>query len=162
MLRLLVSPKWIAWHVLTLGAMVACGFLSAWQWHRAGSAMGSALNIGYGVQWPVFAVFFGFMWWHFLRMELRELRSTSSAVASEEGAAPEIRSPGERVPENSSPTPGPVADVDTGAGRGAATDDRRSPFTPRPAGVEPSRLSDPQLRAYNDALAELAARDQEN
>ena len=55
-----------------------------------------------------------------------------------------------RAPSRSSrPEPSPVAD------------DRPSPFTPRPAGIEPSRLSDPQIRAYNDALAELAAKDQE-
>lgn len=155
MLRLLVSPKWIAWHVLTLGAMVACGFLSAWQWHRAGSAMGSALNVGYGVQWPIFAVFFGFMWWHFLRMELRGLRETSPAEAPARDESPNGRVPSPReavvAPENRSP----------GELVSEKADDRPSPFTPRPAGVEPSRLSDPQIRAYNDALAELAARDQE-
>lgn len=149
MVRLLVSPKWIAWHVLTLGAMVACGFLSAWQWHRAGSALGSALNIGYGVQWPIFALFFGFMWWHFLRMEVRQLREARAAEPAEvpaprPGPAAEPAAP-------QPPAPQPPAPVD----------DRPSPFTPRPAGVEPSRLSDPQIRAYNDALAELAARDQE-
>lgn len=146
MLRLLVSPKWIAWHVLTLGAMVTCGFLSAWQWHRAGEAMGSGLNIGYGIQWPIFAVFFGFMWWHFLRMELQDLRATATASpeqVAEPVAAQDVPAP---RPE---PEPTPVVD------------DRPSPFTPRPAGVGPSRLSDPQIRAYNDALAELAARDQE-
>ena len=49
------------WHLLTLGAMISCGFLAAWQWHRAGSAMGSALNVGYGLQWPAFALFFGML-----------------------------------------------------------------------------------------------------
>ena len=67
------SPRWVLWHVLTLGAMVACGFLSAWQWHRAGSAMGSALNVGYGLQWPVFAVFFAYIWWRMLRIEIAKL-----------------------------------------------------------------------------------------
>ncbi|TCK27420.1 hypothetical protein [Pseudonocardia endophytica] len=143
MLRLLVSPKWITWHVLTLGAMVSCGFLSAWQWHRAGEAMGSALNVGYGVQWPFFALFFGFMWWHFLRMEVRELRAA-------EASTPEVPVQRPEPEPASEPEPAPVV-----------VDDRPSPFTPRPAGVEPSRLSDPQIRAYNDALAELAARDQE-
>jgi DNA-binding transcriptional regulator of glucitol operon len=72
-LRLVLSPRWLAWHVLTLGAMVTCGFLSAWQWHRAGSAMGSAVNVGYGLQWPVFAVFFGYIWWRMLRIEIAKL-----------------------------------------------------------------------------------------
>lgn len=148
MLRLLVSPKWVAWHVLTLGAMVACGFLAAWQWHRAGEAMGSALNIGYGVQWPIFAVFFGFMWWHFLRMELRAVRESRASGDAATDPVPEAGSgPAELPTPRQAPAP--------------VVDDDPSPFTPRPAGVEPSRLSDPQIRAYNDALAELAARDQE-
>ncbi|WP_231974528.1 hypothetical protein [Pseudonocardia sp. HH130630-07] len=75
MIRLLLSRRWMVWHVLTLGAMVTCAWLAVWQWQRAGSAMGSALNIGYGLQWPVFAVFFGVMWWRFLRLEVRELRA---------------------------------------------------------------------------------------
>jgi DNA-binding transcriptional regulator of glucitol operon len=74
-LRLVLSPRWIMWHLLTLGAMVACGFLSAWQWHRAGSAMGSALNVGYGLQWPLFALFFGWIWWRMLRIELAKVRA---------------------------------------------------------------------------------------
>lgn len=85
MLRLALSPRWIVWHVLTLGAMVTCGLLAAWQWERAGSAMGSVLNIGYGVQWPIFAVFFGVMWWRFLRMEVLELRAIDASNAAAPG-----------------------------------------------------------------------------
>lgn len=77
-LRLVLSPRWIAWHLLTLGAMVTCGFLSAWQWGRAGTAMGSAINVGYGLQWPVFAVFFGWIWWRMLRIEIAELDGAAS------------------------------------------------------------------------------------
>ena len=83
MLRLVLSPRWLVWHVLTLGAMVTCGFLSAWQWHRAGSAMGSALNVGYGLQWPVFAVFFGWIWWRMLRIEIEKVRAAAPAPREE-------------------------------------------------------------------------------
>ena len=62
------------WHLLTIGAMLTCGWLAAWQWQRAGSALGSALNVGYGLQWPVFAIFFGVMWWRMLSMEIRRIR----------------------------------------------------------------------------------------
>ena len=70
MRQLVLSPRWILWHLLTLGAVATCVWLAAWQWQRAGSAMGSALNVGYGLQWPVFAVFFAVMWWRLLRMEM--------------------------------------------------------------------------------------------
>ncbi len=130
-LRLVFSPRWIMWHLLTLGAMVACGLLSAWQWGRAGSATGSLLNIGYGLQWPLFAVFFGVMWFRMLRLEVRRLA----------GEQPEIAAP-PPVPAPSEPE-GP------------------SPFTPRPEGVEPiTDETDPELAAYNRMLAALARQDQ--
>ena len=93
MLRLVLSPRWIAWHLLTLGGMVTCGFLSAWQWHRAGSAMGSALNVGYGLQWPVFAVFFGWIWWRMLRIEVARVRETASQTSGEIRSVPSEPSP---------------------------------------------------------------------
>jgi DNA-binding transcriptional regulator of glucitol operon len=135
--QLILSPRWILWHVLTLGAMATCGFLAVWQWQRAGSSMGSALNVGYGLQWPVFAVFFGYMWWRFLRMAIADLHAE----------------PGEVEPAG-------VADV-----RGAAAEpvrDEPSPFGPRPAGYRATRASDqddPEVAEYNRMLAALAARD---
>jgi hypothetical protein len=125
------------WHLLTIGAMVTCGFLSAWQWGRAGSAMGSALNVGYGLQWPLFAVFFAVMWWRFLRMELTKLHE-----------APEAPEAVEDEPE----APAAPAPADTGA----------TPFGPRPATWKAPPVTDeedPQLAAYNRMLAVLAARD---
>ena len=89
MLRLVLSPRWIAWHLLTLGAMVTCGFLAAWQWGRAGSAMGSAVNVGYGLQWPVFAVFFAYIWWRMLRIEIAKLPDAPAPAPAEPVAAAE-------------------------------------------------------------------------
>jgi len=104
--RLVLSPRWIAWHLLTLGAMVTCGFLSAWQWHRAGSAMGSALNVGYGLQWPVFAVFFGWIWWRMLRIEIAKL--PTSAEPEPQSAPPPV----DRAPSPFAYRPGRVGPVD--------------------------------------------------
>jgi DNA-binding transcriptional regulator of glucitol operon len=133
-LRLVFSPRWILWHVLTLGAMAACGFLSAWQWHRAGSAMGSALNVGYGLQWPLFALFFGAIWWRMLRMEIAKLR----AEQAERGVA-------------AAPRPAPASFP-------AAAEP--SPFVYRQRGVRPvNAADDPELAEYNRMLAALAAHD---
>jgi DNA-binding transcriptional regulator of glucitol operon len=139
-LRLVLSPRWILWHLLTLGAMVTCGWLAAWQWERAGSAMGSALNVGYGLQWPVFALFFGVMWWRFLRMELRQLHAEQEpAVAEPEGAPEAVEAP----------APDPVPE-------------EPSPFRRRPAAAPPVREDeDPELAAYNRMLAQLAARERD-
>jgi DNA-binding transcriptional regulator of glucitol operon len=100
-LRLVLSPRWIAWHLLTLGAMTTCGFLAAWQWRRAGSALGSALNVGYGLQWPAFAVFFAYIWWRMLRIEVDKVREAEAAEgprvearASADGPSPFVHRPG--------------------------------------------------------------------
>jgi DNA-binding transcriptional regulator of glucitol operon len=135
--RLILSPRWVVWHVLTLGAMVTCGWLAAWQWQRAGSAMGSALNVGYGLQWPLFAVFFGVMWWRMLRMEAAKLAE----------AAPPAEEAGHTV---AAALPAP---------RPATPPDAPSPFGPRPRDAAPPQVDDdPELVAYNQMLAQLAAR----
>jgi DNA-binding transcriptional regulator of glucitol operon len=153
--QLVFSPRWMLWHVLTLGAMATCGWLAAWQWHRAGSAMGSALNVGYGLQWPVFAVFFGVMWWRMLRMEAAKLEEGEADVSVEVTA----------------PVGGGIAPVVAGQARSAgprpaeprprAASDGPSPFGPRPASVLPrvAAEDDPELAEYNQMLAHLAARD---
>lgn len=164
-LRLLLSPKWLTWHVLTLGAMATCGFLAVWQWGRAGSAMGSAVNVGYGLQWPLFAVFFAYMWWRFLRMEIAALRKEPSEPPGGTAAGDDAAAPGTAQADTARATPATqsagtaaVPEVPAPGGGSGTGGERRSPFTPRPAGVEMPRHTDPQLRAYNDELARLTAR----
>src|ERR1700712_2644718 len=70
------------WHVLTIGAVITCGLLAAWQWGKAGTAMGSALNIGYGLQWPLFAVFFAVMWFRMLRLEVPAMNGEQPELAA--------------------------------------------------------------------------------
>lgn len=139
MRQLVLTPRWVLWHLLTLGAMAACGWLAAWQWQRAGSVMGSALNVGYGLQWPLFAVFFAAMWWRMLRMEAAGAKGGDGARPS---AAPE-----EPSPRAAEPRPAAAAGP--------------SPFGPRPVAAATPAVTgddDPELAAYNRMLAQLAAR----
>lgn len=147
MLRLILSPRWIMWHLLTLGAMATCGWLALWQWQRAGSALGSALNVGYGLQWPLFALFFAGMWWRLLRMEIKQVRSEVVADA-----------PAEKPVRAAEPAAAPAPEPEP---RPAPTGP--SPFGPRPATAHPAAVDENdregrELAAYNRMLAQLAAR----
>ena len=42
--------------VLAVSAAVVCLVIAWWQWSRYESASGSGLNLGYALQWPLFAV----------------------------------------------------------------------------------------------------------
>ena len=140
MRRLVLSPRWILWHLLTLCAVASCLWLAAWQWGRAGSAMGSALNVGYGLQWPLFAVFFAVMWYRFLRMEIRQLEPERPA----------------RRP--AAPRPAPVR-----APLHGPDPAEPSPFGPKPASARPAAIDeDSSLAAYNRMLAQLADRNPED
>jgi DNA-binding transcriptional regulator of glucitol operon len=124
-----LSPRWIGWGVVTLAAMVACILLGRWQLGRADES-GNLQNWAYAVQWPLFAIFFGLLWWRMLRMELR-------AATTDQ-------------PQHEQPQPAsePVP----------SAPDQHVPM-PRRAAVVRAEQDDPELAAYNRFLAELAARD---
>jgi hypothetical protein len=152
--------------VVTLGAMVTCGWLAAWQWQRAGSAMGSALNVGYGLQWPLFALFFGYMWWRMLRMEAAKLATESGPDAAPDADADADAAAGAVSPVPTGPgarTGHPTTGLRTAEPNRATAPDAPSPFGPRPRSMAPGDDDDdPELAAYNRMLAELAARHPED
>jgi hypothetical protein len=55
--RLLLSPKWLLGHVLVIVLAVAFCRLGWWQWDRYQQTHGRLQNLGYALQWPLFAVF---------------------------------------------------------------------------------------------------------
>lgn len=148
MRALVLSRRWIGWHLLTLAAVGTCGWLAVWQWQRAGSSMGSVLNVGYGLQWPLFAAFFAVMWWRMLRME-------AAALAADVGPADVAAGPEEGTgtgpSSGSAVAPPPAPPPDAGSPFG------RAPAAARPAPGHDDE-DDPELAAYNRMLAQLAAR----
>jgi DNA-binding transcriptional regulator of glucitol operon len=64
--RLLLTPKWLAWHAFALVSAYVMVRLGLWQWHRA-QATHSAQNMGYALQWPAFAIFALIVWWRVCR-----------------------------------------------------------------------------------------------
>jgi DNA-binding transcriptional regulator of glucitol operon len=74
--RLLLSPRWLAGHVLVAACFVGFLLLGWWQWERAHAADGGGQNLGYALQWPLFAAFVVFGWWRMLRLEAAKSAGT--------------------------------------------------------------------------------------
>ncbi|MEV4278048.1 hypothetical protein [Actinoplanes xinjiangensis] len=122
------TPAWIARHLLALVLAAGCLALGWWQYSRA--ADGNSISWGYMFQWPVFGGFVVFIWW-------REVQLARRGPAGEPVTTPE--------------PPAAPAPVTPGA-----------PVTlgrPVRVSVEPATgpAHDPELDAYNDYLAWLAA-----
>ncbi|MGH3872548.1 MAG: hypothetical protein ACRDSR_13750 [Pseudonocardiaceae bacterium] len=69
MWRFALSRRWWAGHLLVV---LCCGLfirLGRWQWDRAESATGGWSNLGYALQWPLFAAVLVAAWVRFLWLE---------------------------------------------------------------------------------------------
>ena len=69
---------------VSLIAVIGGALLAWWQWTRYTSATGTLQNLGYVLQWPLFGVFPGFMFWRIARTARRE-----RALAEPPSEAPE-------------------------------------------------------------------------
>ncbi len=90
-MRRVFTLKWLGFHVLAVVLVLVMLRLGWWQWDRAKSASGGLQNLGYAIQWPVFAGFVVFMWWKTVRDALR--RGTGPDDASHPRDHPEERQP---------------------------------------------------------------------
>lgn len=111
-------------------AALGCLALGWWQWQRFESASGTGQNLGYALQWPLFAGFAVFAYFRFVRLE------TESETDGDAQQAP-------ATPTRSAK---PVAPREIPAGL----------LPERPRAV---RDDDPVLAEYNSYLAELHAKD---
>ncbi|RMI32970.1 transcriptional regulator [Nocardia stercoris] len=55
--------------LLVIAAATTCLLLGWWQWGRFDSNSGTAQNLGYALQWPLFAGFVVYAFFRFLRLE---------------------------------------------------------------------------------------------
>lgn len=67
-MRRLLTPAWIARHLLMV--VLAGGFLALGWWQFGRAAGGNGLSWAYTFQWPLFAGFVVFMWVREIRLEL--------------------------------------------------------------------------------------------
>jgi hypothetical protein len=81
--RFVIAPRWLAWHLFTVVAVVGMLWLGDWQFHRAMG--GNALSWAYTFEWPVFAVF-GVVFW--AKTILDEGKPKQDAAAARAAAAP--------------------------------------------------------------------------
>ena len=122
------TPAWLARHLLALALTVGFLALGWWQFDRA--AGGNTLSWGYTFEWPIFAGFVVFLWFREMQVARRNPDGKQPAETSVEPPAPTGKLPGAPVTVGR-PVRVPV--------KAAATED------------------DPELDAYNDYLAWLAA-----
>ncbi|QBS43283.1 transcriptional regulator [Nocardia sp. CS682] len=54
---------------LVIVAALGCLALAWWQWQRFESTSGTGQNLGYALQWPLFAAFAVFAYFRFVRLE---------------------------------------------------------------------------------------------
>lgn len=124
--RFLVTPKWLAWHVIVAAAVYGMIVLGDWQLHRA--LGGNTLSWAYTFEWPFFAILAVLFWLKTIRDELHP--------PAADGAA------GQQVQLPAGARTGAVALDAGGQDPGGGAD---------PAATE----EDPELAAYNAYLARL-------
>jgi hypothetical protein len=72
-MRVLLRPRWLAWHAVAVLATAGMLYLGQWQLHRAEA--GNTLSWAYTFEWPLFAIFGLYFWARSLRDELRDARA---------------------------------------------------------------------------------------
>lgn len=129
--RFALAPKWVFGHLLVLAAAVAMVLLGRWQLDVSDSKHFSLQNFGYALQWWAFTLFVLGLWGRILRDAAR------SRAASAAGSGPD--------PRQAEPVPSPAEPVAY-----------RRYVMPQSSDPVP-QSGDPELAAYNDYLARLAA-----
>lgn len=139
--RFALGPGWILLHLFTVAAMITMIMLGRWQLHVSESKHFDIQNFGYTIQWWLFSAFVLLFWWRIIRDHARRREAPTGEVE-------------------------PAADADRGADRTAAAEPEPAPVEPvayrryvPPAAPPP--VDDPVHAAYNEYLAQLAARDAE-
>lgn len=114
-MKRLLTPAWIARHVLT--ALLVVGFLALGWWQISRAAAGNTLSWGYAVEWPIFAGFVVFLWFREARHTLRGGDRPDAPAAAEQFARPGAGPGGVRRPVRSArlvavpPDPGEDAEL---------------------------------------------------
>lgn len=164
--RRFLRPGWLVGHLLVVLAVLACLRLGWWQWERTREATGTAQNLGYALLWPCFGAAFIYMWVRFLQLE--RIRDRDDAQAMDDDLAEMLAGAAADAAPDGVPNPpaGSVAEAADPAEPTAAAAPREQRSAP-PSRAVPLSVAivgdddedDPELAAYNRALADLAEKD---
>ncbi len=170
----------MAGHLLVFAAVLTCLRLGWWQWERTQETSGTAQNFGYALLWPAFGAAFVYMWVRFLHLEvlkdeeddedtergLRALLDEGTSRLQETGqpdlpvASGEPRQLRDESAVNSDSDPDPHEPTATRSRKSRGDLQRPSlGITISVATVGEDDDEDPELTAYNQALAALAEED---
>jgi hypothetical protein len=83
-MRVLLRPRWLAWHAFAVLGTAGMLLLGDWQLHRAEA--GNPLSWAYTFEWPLFAIFGVYFWVKSLRDELRASRAADNPRNAGNGA----------------------------------------------------------------------------
>lgn len=82
--RILLTPRWLSWHLFAVVAVAGMMWLGDWQFRRA--MAGNTLSWAYTFEWPIFAVFGVVFWVKTIRDELHP--APAGGAAAQEVALP--------------------------------------------------------------------------
>ncbi|WP_067549071.1 transcriptional regulator [Nocardia crassostreae] len=130
--------------VFVVVASAACLALGYWQWTRFESGNGTAQNLGYALQWPLFAGFVVWAYLRFVRLEKDAARQSLPQPSGEPRPSDEPRAVESRLARLT---------------RAKAAAPREIPDGILPERPKAARDEDPELAEYNRYLADLHAHD---
>ncbi len=152
----------IVFVAVAAGVCLALGY---WQWDRYESASGTGQNLGYALQWPLFAAFCVYGYRRFVRLEDQQAEiAEQDDAARPDGDGPEAHGTAAPVhrPEVPDAGPGRLQRLLGRTGAPAVTEIPEGLLpqraAPAPAPAPRDSAEDRTLSDYNDYLAQLDER----
>jgi DNA-binding transcriptional regulator of glucitol operon len=152
----LFTSRTLAIVAVSLFALIGCCLLAWWQWTRFESASGTLQNLGYVLQWPLFGLFPGFMFYRIHQAGQAEKAKAAVNAADGEVTAPKPRA---EQPERPQPAEKPHEVDKPQAQKSGDWPDELTYVQNR--AVDHSD-EDPVLAQYNSYLAALSAQEHHN
>ncbi|HEX5189009.1 MAG TPA: hypothetical protein VFW16_05690 [Streptosporangiaceae bacterium] len=137
--RILLTPRWLGWHLFAVVAVVGMCWLGDWQFRRA--MAGNTLSWAYTFEWPIFAIF-GVVFW------VKTIRDELHPSAGDGGRATDVT-----LPAGAGTAAGAGAGVSTVAAEPQARGGTAGPGS----GPDAAGSDDVELAEYNAYLARLSS-----